>query len=69
MFPVLICVLVSLSVADNSLDTLYPELEHSRTIYVTGERPEPGSVWAFFPLNREIFLRLAGTFGFLSLIF
>lgn len=37
MIPVLICALISLSVADNDLDTLYPELEHSRTIYVTGE--------------------------------
>lgn len=38
MIPVLICALVSLSVADN-LDTLYPDLEHSRTIYVTENGP------------------------------
>ncbi|XP_062311459.1 hyaluronan and proteoglycan link protein 1-like [Osmerus eperlanus] len=38
MIPVLICALVSLSVADN-LDTAYPELEHSRTIYVTENGP------------------------------
>lgn len=38
MIPVLICALISLSVAENNdLDTLFPELEHSRTIYVTGE--------------------------------
>lgn len=38
MIPVLICALISLSVAaDNNLDSLYPELEHSRTIYVIGE--------------------------------
>lgn len=37
MIPVLICVLISLSVAENDLDILYPELEHSRTIYVVGE--------------------------------
>lgn len=36
MIPLLICALISLGVADN-LDTLYPDLEHSRTIYVTGE--------------------------------
>lgn len=39
MVPVLICALIALSSADNDLDSLYPELEHSRTIYVTGERP------------------------------
>ncbi|XP_037608130.1 hyaluronan and proteoglycan link protein 1 [Sebastes umbrosus] len=39
MIPVLICALISLSVADNDLDTLYPELEHSRTIYVTENGP------------------------------
>lgn len=38
MVPVLICALIALSSADNDLDSLYPELEHSRTIYVTGER-------------------------------
>lgn len=38
MIPVLLCALITLSLADNDLDTLYPELEHSRTIYVTGER-------------------------------
>lgn len=37
MIPVLLCALITLSLADNDLDTLYPELEHSRTIYVTGE--------------------------------
>lgn len=37
MIPVLICALITLSIADSDLDTLYPELEHSRTIYVTGE--------------------------------
>ena len=37
MIPVLICALVSLTVAENDLDTLFPELEHSMTIYVLGE--------------------------------
>lgn len=37
MIPVLIYALISLSVAMTDLDKLYPELEHSRTIYVTGE--------------------------------
>lgn len=37
MISVLICTLVSLSVAQTDLDVLYPELELSRTIYVTGE--------------------------------
>lgn len=37
MIPVLIWALISLSVAETDLDVLYPELEHSRTIYVTGE--------------------------------
>ncbi|CAL8279745.1 unnamed protein product [Gadus morhua 'NCC'] len=35
MIWVLVCALVTLSVADE-LDILYPDLEHSRTIYVTG---------------------------------
>lgn len=39
MLPVLICALISLSVADNDLDTLYPDLEHSRTIYITENGP------------------------------
>ncbi|KAK9532140.1 hypothetical protein VZT92_009542 [Zoarces viviparus] len=39
MTPVLICALISLSVAANDLDILYPELEHSRTIYVTENGP------------------------------
>ncbi|XP_031733943.1 hyaluronan and proteoglycan link protein 1 [Anarrhichthys ocellatus] len=39
MIPVLICALISLSVAANDLDILYPELEHSRTIYVTENGP------------------------------
>ncbi|XP_074547221.1 hyaluronan and proteoglycan link protein 1 [Halichoeres trimaculatus] len=39
MIPVLICALVSLSLAQNDLDTLFPELEHSRTIYVTENGP------------------------------
>uniref|UniRef100_A0A671X8U8 Hyaluronan and proteoglycan link protein 1 n=1 Tax=Sparus aurata TaxID=8175 RepID=A0A671X8U8_SPAAU len=40
MIPVLICALISLSVAENNdLDTLFPELEHSRTIYVTENGP------------------------------
>lgn len=38
MIPVLICALIALSLANKDLDRLYPELEHSRTIYVTGER-------------------------------
>eukprot|EP00064_Thunnus_orientalis_P012859 superscaffoldBa00002019_g12895 len=38
MIPVLICALISLGVADN-LNTLYPELEHSRTIYVVENGP------------------------------
>lgn len=44
MVPLLILALVSVTAADSSdvetlrhLDTLYPELEHSRTIYVVGE--------------------------------
>lgn len=37
MIPVLICALITLSAADNDLDTLYPDLVHSRTIYITGE--------------------------------
>lgn len=37
MIPVLIWALISLNVAENDLDALYPDLEHSRTIYVTGE--------------------------------
>ncbi|XP_054916538.1 hyaluronan and proteoglycan link protein 1-like [Poeciliopsis prolifica] len=40
MIPVLICALVSLSVAETNLDVLYPELEHSRTIYVTENGPK-----------------------------
>ncbi|XP_034534330.1 hyaluronan and proteoglycan link protein 1-like [Notolabrus celidotus] len=39
MIPVLIWALVSLSLAQNDLDTLFPELEHSRTIYVTENGP------------------------------
>lgn len=39
MLPLLICALISLSLADTDLDTLYPELEHSRTIYVTENGP------------------------------
>lgn len=39
MIPVLICALISLSVAETDLDVLYPELEHSRTIYVTENGP------------------------------
>ncbi|AWP00636.1 putative hyaluronan and proteoglycan link protein 1 [Scophthalmus maximus] len=39
MIPVLICALITLSIADSDLDTLYPELEHSRTIYVTENGP------------------------------
>ncbi|XP_028274213.1 hyaluronan and proteoglycan link protein 1 [Parambassis ranga] len=38
MIPVLIWALVSLSAAQ-TLDVLYPELEHSRTIYVTENGP------------------------------
>lgn len=37
MIPVLICTLIALSLANNEPDSLYPGLEHSRTIYVTGE--------------------------------
>ncbi|PWA26476.1 hypothetical protein CCH79_00001283 [Gambusia affinis] len=40
MIPVLIYALVSLSVAETNLDILYPELEHSRTIYVTENGPK-----------------------------
>ena len=36
MIWVLVCALVSLGVAEE-LDILYPDLEHSRTIYVTGK--------------------------------
>ncbi|CAB1332554.1 unnamed protein product [Coregonus sp. 'balchen'] len=39
MLPVLICALVSLSLADN-FDTAYPELEHYRTIYVQENGPQ-----------------------------
>ncbi|KAI9540705.1 Hyaluronan and proteoglycan link protein 1 [Dissostichus eleginoides] len=40
MIPVLICALLSLTVAESDLDKLYPELEHSRTIYVTENGPQ-----------------------------
>ncbi|XP_023816569.1 hyaluronan and proteoglycan link protein 1 isoform X1 [Oryzias latipes] len=39
MIPALICALVSVSVAENALDVLYPDLEFSRTIYVTEDGP------------------------------
>ncbi|XP_024113506.1 hyaluronan and proteoglycan link protein 1 [Oryzias melastigma] len=39
MIPALICALVSVSVAENALDVLYPDLEVSRTIYVTEDGP------------------------------
>ncbi|XP_034048263.1 hyaluronan and proteoglycan link protein 1 [Thalassophryne amazonica] len=38
MTPLLICALISLSLAED-LDILYPNLEHSRTIYVTENGP------------------------------
>ncbi|XP_017263405.1 hyaluronan and proteoglycan link protein 1 [Kryptolebias marmoratus] len=40
MIPVIICALVSLSAAQANLDILYPNLEHSRTIYVLENGPK-----------------------------
>ncbi|RVE55512.1 hypothetical protein OJAV_G00235590 [Oryzias javanicus] len=39
MIPALLCALLSVGVAENALDVLYPDLEFSRTIYVTEDGP------------------------------
>lgn len=57
MIPVLLCALITLSLADNDLDTLYPELEHSRTIYVTGERWLMQSFSFLFSQSRDALRR------------
>lgn len=57
MIPVLVCALITLSLADNDLDTLYPGLEHSRTIYVTGERWFMQSFFFLFLQNRDALWR------------